>query len=477
MSHTANRTIVSTKSNTMSSRSSSEAFTSALIFSPWRSNALQEQRSTVSSISQMAAVNLTSQTVDVTLSPLKSRLKESSSFTVLATDILTKPRASNDTRIIDVTVSLINEEYDKDLMNKSSARFVNLSRRVNYTLWDMFSRDVTGLKEIQILAFRNGSVLVDFRLLIDSTSNTTTHTVNETLWRKNGSNIEGFIFGRILVKEKCSAGFCANAGICDDGANGPVCRCNGFVGDRCTQRLDPVHGNYSEWSEFTDCSKTCEGGQKHRKRTCSNPSPRLGGNDCAGLGRDVEYIDCNSDVRCPVSTEVWIAVGVACGVFLLILIFVVLLLLRRRRKKAEQRNGKSTSKDYETNGLSTVVPLEIIYEDSTATSANPKGKTNPEFIGDDDDDNDIYKAQLLLFLKHSHLIRSNLYPDDQDNKSDASEHSKTNSRKPSAISTSSDKVQENEDELAVDMETNPASKGEDQLSALQGEGFPPTTVL
>ena len=62
---------------------------------------------------------------------------------------------------------------------------------------------------------------------------------------------------------------------------------------------DPVHGNYSEWSEFTDCSKTCEGGQKHRKRTCTNPSPGLGGNDCAGLGRDVEYIDCNSDVRCP----------------------------------------------------------------------------------------------------------------------------------------------------------------------------------
>ena len=82
----------------------------------------------------MAAVNLTSQTVDVTLSPTKSRLKESSSSTVLATDILTKPRASNDTRIIDVTVSLINEEYDKDLMNKGSARFVNLSRRVNYTV-------------------------------------------------------------------------------------------------------------------------------------------------------------------------------------------------------------------------------------------------------------------------------------------------------------------------------------------------------
>lgn len=28
----------------------------------------------------------------------------------------------------------------------------------------------------------------------------------------------------VCITEKCSAGFCANAGICDDGANGPECR-------------------------------------------------------------------------------------------------------------------------------------------------------------------------------------------------------------------------------------------------------------
>lgn len=477
MSQTANRTSVPTKSNVMSSRSVwlSEAFILSL---PLRSNTFQEQRSIVSSVSQMVASNLTLRTANLTPLLTSSRQVESASSTVLATNIPTEPSAPNDTRVIDVTVSLINEEYDKDLLNESSARFVNLYQRVNYTLWEIFSNDVSGLKEIEILRFRNGSVLVDFRLFMDSTSNTTIRRVNETLLGKNGSNTEGFIFGKILVTEKCSAGFCANAGICDDGTNGPVCRCsNGFLGNRCTQRVEPVHGNYSEWSEFTDCSKTCEGGQKHRRRTCSNPSPQLGVNDCAGLGRDVEYINCNSDIRCPVSAEVWIAVGVACGVFFLILIFVVLLLLRRRRKQAEPRNGKSASNEYETNGHGTVVPLEFIYEDRTVPNASPKGHQNPEFIGDDDDDNDIYKAQLLLFLKHSHLIRSNLYPEDQDNKSDASEHSKTNSRKQSAIYTANGKVQEDEDELADVMEINHASKSDSQLFAPQREGFPPTTVL
>lgn len=92
---------------------------------------------------------------------------------------------------------------------------------------------------------------------------------------------------------------------------------------------------------------------------------------------------------------------------------------------------------------------------------------NPEFIGDDDDDNDIYKAQLLLFLKHSDLIRRNLYPDEQDNKSDTSDHSKSNSRKPSAISTGSGKVQENEYEPAVDGESNHVSNSDVSFSFLR----------
>lgn len=57
------------------------------------------------------------------------------------------------------------------------------------------------------------------------------------------------------------------------------------------------------------------------------------------LVKGSQRIDCRSLFFFSVSAEIWIAVGVACGVFLLILIFVVVLLLRRRRKQAEQRNG------------------------------------------------------------------------------------------------------------------------------------------
>lgn len=86
--------------------------------------------------------------------------------------------------------------------------------------------------------------------------------------------------------------------------------------------------------------------------------------------------------------------------------------------------------------------------------STPKGQTNPEFMGDDDDDNDIYKAQLLLFLKQAHLIRPNIYPDEQDNQSDISEYSRSTSRKPSAVSRTSGTIEEDKEDPARDVETS-----------------------
>lgn len=381
------------------------------------------------------------------------------------------------TRIINVTFSLIKEGFHSDLSNERSAKFMNLSQRVNSTLWKLFFQTVEGLKEIKILKFSQGSVKVDSKLLFSSSSNVTAQVVNQTLLRGNGTNNDnGFIFSKIVVKETCTPGYCMNSGSCQEGVDGAICSCStGFVGPRCARVPATVNGNYTEWSEFTECSKTCDGGQKSRRRACTNPPPQNGGKDCEGLGQDIEYVDCNADVRCPVSAEIWIAVGIACGVLLIILILALFFFLRRRRKQAEQRNG--SNKDFYSNGHNTMIPLEVIYEDKTMPQSSPKGHLNPEFIGEDDDDNDIYKAQLLLFLKQSHLIRPNIYPDEQDNKSDASDYSGKNSRKVSAVSTASDKNQEYNDEPTVEIQS---AQDPDNLSAGQtkrGENVLQSTEL
>ena len=43
-----------------------------------------------------------------------------------------------------------------------------------------------------------------------------------------------------------------------------------------------VDGNWSAWSEWAPCSKTCGGGLQKRLRNCSNPTPANGGKPCEG---------------------------------------------------------------------------------------------------------------------------------------------------------------------------------------------------
>ncbi|XP_048581714.1 uncharacterized protein LOC5511228 isoform X2 [Nematostella vectensis] len=67
--------------------------------------------------------------------------------------------------------------------------------------------------------------------------------------------------------------------------------------------ITPVDGGYSDWSEWTGCSKTCGTGFRSRIRNCTNPVPDYGGNDCSRLGDNVETQSCDSGVKCPVDGE------------------------------------------------------------------------------------------------------------------------------------------------------------------------------
>lgn len=62
----------------------------------------------------------------------------------------------------------------------------------------------------------------------------------------------------------------------------------------------PIHGNYSEWSAFSNCSKTCGNGIKKRTRNCTNPKPSHGGRDCSNLGLGIEIRECNTQ-PCPIN--------------------------------------------------------------------------------------------------------------------------------------------------------------------------------
>ncbi|XP_068717618.1 uncharacterized protein [Montipora capricornis] len=68
-----------------------------------------------------------------------------------------------------------------------------------------------------------------------------------------------------------------------------------IVLDSC-QGAGDVDGAWSDWMIWTQCSKSCGGGVKARRRSCSNPPPNRNGQSCVGL---VQETAACSENPCP----------------------------------------------------------------------------------------------------------------------------------------------------------------------------------
>ncbi|XP_066923379.1 SCO-spondin-like isoform X8 [Clytia hemisphaerica] len=66
----------------------------------------------------------------------------------------------------------------------------------------------------------------------------------------------------------------------------------------CRPKECPVNGGLSEWSTPSSCSVTCGEGEATQTRTCTNPAPAHGGNDCEGDRK--RTVKCNAPKLCPV---------------------------------------------------------------------------------------------------------------------------------------------------------------------------------
>ena len=60
--------------------------------------------------------------------------------------------------------------------------------------------------------------------------------------------------------------------------------------------VGPLDGHWSDWSEWSPCAKSCGGSRVTRKRSCNNPSPQRGGEECPGEPTETAF-DC--ETPCP----------------------------------------------------------------------------------------------------------------------------------------------------------------------------------
>ncbi|XP_069105026.1 SCO-spondin-like isoform X1 [Argopecten irradians] len=116
----------------------------------------------------------------------------------------------------------------------------------------------------------------------------------------------------------CGGGTKSRSRSCSNPARahgGRDCAGSGSDSTACNTQSCAVHGQWASWGGYGGCSRTCGGGEKVRTRTCTNPAPAHGGNDCPNSNRD--SASCNTNA-CPIdgSWSSWGSYGtcsVTCG--------------------------------------------------------------------------------------------------------------------------------------------------------------------
>uniref|UniRef100_A0A3Q2PJN0 Uncharacterized protein n=1 Tax=Fundulus heteroclitus TaxID=8078 RepID=A0A3Q2PJN0_FUNHE len=94
--------------------------------------------------------------------------------------------------------------------------------------------------------------------------------------------------------ETCGKGIQSRIRLCNNPPapqhGGRKCEGNDVHTDFCNG--DPCPSDWGQWSSWGSCSKTCDGGQMRRYRTCDNPRPAHGGRACAGA--DLQTQKCST---------------------------------------------------------------------------------------------------------------------------------------------------------------------------------------
>ncbi|UJR36312.1 hypothetical protein I4U23_029040 [Adineta vaga] len=94
--------------------------------------------------------------------------------------------------------------------------------------------------------------------------------------------------------EKCGTGQQKRTRQFKTSGNENCTRINLYETRPCNTQCCPVDGKYTEWSNWSNCSKSCDSGVQQRNRSCTNPSPSCKGEPCKGNSYQTQVCNAHS---------------------------------------------------------------------------------------------------------------------------------------------------------------------------------------
>ncbi|XP_064463690.1 semaphorin-5A-like [Ornithodoros turicata] len=130
----------------------------------------------------------------------------------------------------------------------------------------------------------------DFRTCNTHTCPETRKSSNWTAWVRVNTTVDGYYEQRFR--------FTCRANVEDSSSLrvGSIKKEERYCHDSSRTCMDTAYmnidGNWSEWTQWTECSVPCGRGVQHRERVCDNPRPSGSGSECQGISK--EQRECNT---------------------------------------------------------------------------------------------------------------------------------------------------------------------------------------
>ena len=93
----------------------------------------------------------------------------------------------------------VNETYIPDYSNSSSAEFKTFATSFSQTVGDFLGKKLIGFEHVQVTKLENGSVVVNFDIVVQQSSNASVKVIVEALETGNGTELGYTILGDVSV--------------------------------------------------------------------------------------------------------------------------------------------------------------------------------------------------------------------------------------------------------------------------------------